>query len=52
MDRFFSAWSAVADWALGQPVLVRLVVGSATLIVAYLLFVAVLSALMRVGRRR
>ena len=52
MEPLFSAWRAVAEWAFGQPVLIRLLVGSATLSVAYLLFVVSLSPLMRLGRTR
>ena len=49
MERVLTAWHAVATWALGQPAIIRVAVGTATLLLAYLLFVGALSMLMRLG---
>ncbi len=46
MDRLLAEWHAVANWALGQPVIVQVAVGSAVLLLAYVLFVVVLTMLM------
>ena len=46
MERLLTEWNALATWALGQPVVVQIAVGSAVLIVAYILFVATLTMLM------
>jgi hypothetical protein len=45
----YQRWHALADWTAGQPVYIRLVIGSSILALAYLLFVTTLSGLL--GRR-
>ncbi len=45
MGYLVEIWRAFADWAASQPLLVQLVVGSTLLLIAYILFVIVLSKL-------
>ena len=45
MEWFMQQWSAFADWAAAQPVLIQVAVGSLVLLLAYFLFVLVLSGL-------
>ncbi len=45
MEWFIQQWSTFADWAAAQHVLIQIVVGSLVLLLAYLLFVLVLSGL-------
>ncbi len=51
MDRLLSEWNAIATWALGKPVIIQVAVGSAVLVLAYVLFVAVLTVLMWLSGR-
>ena len=43
MEWFMDKWGAFADWTAGQPALLRVLIGSLFLLLAYLLFVTVLS---------
>ncbi len=44
MDYLLGYWRSCAEWALGQPVSIQIVLGSAILLVAYVLFVGFLRA--------
>jgi len=51
MQWLYEQWHAFADWAAGQPVYVQLPIGIAILVVAYLLFLVVISRLFRLPPR-